>query len=493
MKTKKTEKAQQQEVRYIPESINTILEGLYYKRKDDLYCLLDMIYRKQLYYKKSKLAQAYGFVNINYKTFRQLISKTDNITKGLAFLEENGLVIINHHYLNSDTNSFSKSYRIPSDLLSKKMEVVITDKTINKNISNVRKGMRKEKVKDLAEQQMSFFKSFKIDKQNAQLAIREKTVDEIKKLTKELGLEYSNEVIDNLIDSKGNFAMFRGMILNKEGGKAFFSIMHRMMLSQLHVNSIADGFLFFKKSATNGRLFTNLTSLPSYLRKFIISDENLINIDIKTSQPFFMYTALIGKKGINKDELTEYSKMVTQGLLYETFAERYRTLTGTKPLADAKDEREFAKKQIFKIFFSRVASFAKEKSVFRSIFPTIMGYIDDTNRVENNTLSLQMQNMESDFITKTIMNKCKDENIIPLTIHDSLIVGETTAPRVLQILTETFKDVFGVCPSFHYIYLLEGREEDVEDDNESWFISEDDYDDNNEIFETIYLDDRKTA
>ena len=36
------------------------------------------------------------------------------------------------------------------------------------------------------------------------------------------------------------------------------------MLYNIRINAINDGFLFFKRNDTNGRLDSNLTSLPSF-------------------------------------------------------------------------------------------------------------------------------------------------------------------------------------------------------------------------------------
>jgi hypothetical protein len=48
-----------QENRYLPSTLLTLIQKCDYKRKDDLYCIVDLIYRKQITY-KTELQKKYG-------------------------------------------------------------------------------------------------------------------------------------------------------------------------------------------------------------------------------------------------------------------------------------------------------------------------------------------------------------------------------------------------------------------------------------------------
>src|SRR5690606_36319250 len=129
------------------------------------------------------------------------------------------------------------------------------------------------------------------------------------------------------------------------------------------------------------------------------------------------------------------------------------------------------------------------KNCFRSLFASIMDYIDTTNADKHNTLSVAMQTMESHVILDVVMPACKAVGIAPLTIHDSFLVAESEAPKVREIFEEKFQQLFGLVPSLHYESLFETLTDDCEDNyDDFFFLSNDVEDDNNEIIETIYLD-----
>src|SRR5690606_27497318 len=129
-----------------------------------------------------------------------------------------------------------------------------------------------------------------------------------------------------------------------------------------------------------------------------------------------LYTKLRNEPGLDKAEVERYGGLADSGLLYEFIADKYEESTGRKKT------REQVKKMLFSIFYSKVTSYSSYKSFFRSLFPTIMDYIDITNADKQNTLAVAMQTMESHAILDVVMPACKEVGIMPLTIHDSFIV-----------------------------------------------------------------------
>lgn len=479
MRPKKIEK------RYLPKPLKEVLQNTEYKRKDDLYCIIDLIYRKQVYF-RNKLQMEYGYCQINRKSFENIIPSKDRVLAGLQFLIDNDFIKRNDYYVYG-TGAQAKGYKISKEYLGSKTAVEISDDKICKKIQEHRNKTKKVRVAMLEYEKSKYYKTFKINGPEALQAAKDKAIGDITTLLLNIKYKLSKEQINDLIECTGEYVKHRNIILTLEGGKELHNILHRLMVHQQHIYSIADGFLYFKRNETNGRLDTNLTSLPSYLRKFIVSDETLINLDIKNSQPYFLYTKLRNEPGIDKAEVERYGKLVVTGQIYEYFSEVYERATGK-----VKD-RLAIKKILFKIFYSKVSSFPYYKDVFRSVFPSIMEYIDITNQVQYNTLAVAMQTMESHAILDVVMPACKAVGITPLTVHDSFIVSEKEAQRVKEIFEEKFLELFELVPSLHYESLYEMAPDDNEDDLDELFFLTEGFDDDNMILETKYLNDKRSA
>jgi hypothetical protein len=119
--------------RYIPVLIKSELDKLDYHRKDDLYVILDLIYRKETRF-KADYQDTYGFTEIAKAQFQELLPSSDGFQQAMQFLLDNQLVIRNNFYVMKGGKS--KSYKLPKELLSKTIPVTIQDKNINKRIEN---------------------------------------------------------------------------------------------------------------------------------------------------------------------------------------------------------------------------------------------------------------------------------------------------------------------------------------------------------------------
>lgn len=473
MRPKKNEK------RYIPKPLKELLQNIEYKRKDDLYCIIDLIYRKQVYF-RNKLQEHYGYCQIAIASFENIVPSKERVMAGIAFLIEQGIIKRNEYYVRSLE---AKGYKVCREYLGTKTPVEITDDKINKAIQAYRNKTKKVRVAKMEYEKSKYYKTFKIMVPEALQAAKDKAIWEIHTLLLNLKYSLSNDQINDVLECTGEFIKHRNIILSLENGRELHNILHRLMVHQQHIYSIADGFLYFKRNDTNGRLNTNLTSMPTYLRKFIISDDTLVNLDIKNSQPYFLYTKLRNEPGLDKAEVERYGNLVVTGQIYEYFSEVYEKATGRRK------ERLAVKKMLFKIFYSKVTSFPNYKDVFRSVFPSIMEYIDAANHVHYNTLAIAMQTMESHAILDVVMPACKAVGITPLTVHDSFIVSEKEAPIVKEIFERCFQQMFELVPSMHYEYLCELVQDDNEDELDELFFLTDGYDNDDEsvILETFYL------
>lgn len=462
MKTSKNEK------RYVTLPILEVIQKLQYKRKDDLYCIIDTIYRRQIYF-KTKLQKNYGFIEIPRKSFQKLIPKPENVRNGIDFLIEHDIILCNDFFVRGVS---AKKYKIKVEYLGSKVAVEITDKKINTRIKKVKMDKRKIRVKNMEFVKSKYYKNFKIDYVGASSAITQNTIEEIKSLGNDLGFKLSDSQVRDIIDCKGDYILNRNIFGHLKADSKLNNILHRMMVQEQQVNAINDGYLFFKRNTTNGRLDSNLTSLPSYLRKFIKSDEKLFNLDIKNSQPYFLYTKLLKEESIDSEELELFGSLVLGGTLYEYLVEVFEG-TAFEKLSEFQKpiQRKKSKLNLFRIFYSKIGLYQKIKEQFKSKFPTILEFINQTNLIEHNTLAIQLQEREAVAVLDVIMVKLQKMGIFPFTIHDSFLVTEKELPIVRSVVMESCIELFGVGPQLHEEGLFESKDE-IEEDFEDFDLGD---------------------
>lgn len=445
---------QKQFTRFIPTLVKLELDKLDYKRKDDLYCIIDLVYRKTINY-KTELQKLYSFVEIPNSVFKKLIADSNSINTALKLLIDEGIIISNEHYF---PTVFSKSYKINAELLSKKVVVTIADKNINKRIEALEKENKKFTEKRLEFSKTNYYKTFKIDYNGAYQYIYNEVVSSIRLLAINSKTSLNDDEIKNIIDCKGNWKSNRGRLLMR--GKELHNILHRFTSQHFKILCIDNGYLYFKRNDTNGRLDTNLTNLPTGLRQFLISDEKLYNIDIKNSQPYFLYSLLKVENAIPAEELEKYGKLVIEGVFYEYLADEYEKYCGN--IKTRKDMKGF----LFKIFFSKTASFPKIKEFFGGLFPNIMNYINENNANNNAVVANKLSTIESTTIISVILPALGELGIKPFTIHDSFVCKESEIETIVEIFNQKTYSMYGISPSLHVKTLLEDSTDstDIDDD-----------------------------
>lgn len=299
---------------------------------------------------------------------------------------------------------------------------------------------------------------------DAHKSIKQHTVDNIISLCESLGIQTTRERAEEVLTKDENWPRFnlRTQILVHEKGKELLGILHRHIVHSTRVSAISDGYSFFKRNTTNNRLDTNLTSLPSYLRKHIIAHEPLVNIDIKNSQPLFLYAILKDDTMIEEAELLHFGELVTSGRLYEYLIEKYDALYGK---VKARDQM---KRLVFRVLFSKVDKRQPEKVFFRSVFPSIMDFIDRTNHEQNNVLAILLQKREAYCVLDVIMPRLKASGIIPLTIHDSYVCCKREAEYVISTINEVMTELLGIVPSLSQVSLIEEEAEE-----QQWSLTSD--------------------
>lgn len=255
-------------------------------------------------------------------------------------------------------------------------------------------------------------------------------------------------------------------------------LIYYMMLENFHDKR----FRYFKRNKTNNRLDTNLTNLKSELRQFIKGDYT--SIDLKNSQPFFLSILLInliknnrtnrccmldlnnivktfGNKAIknilkirqNKENaflanLKSFYNEVLTGNLYEYFKENYKDEILT---------RKQIKEIMFKVLFSSNACikngrifypFKKEKEAFASVYPFVIETIEILKSKDNSILPIYLQKIESYIFIDCISKRLVENGIIPLTIHDSVIVPTNKVNETMSLIKDVFNEYFNCIPVF---------------------------------------------
>jgi hypothetical protein len=223
------------------------------------------------------------------------------------------------------------------------------------------------------------------------------------------------------------------------------------IVNKIRLGKIHNKDWFFKQDEY-GRVHTNLTTLSSKYRAYLdVENENLINIDIRNSQPLFLLLTLreeIQEHTIRcalfetNNELTKYADLVQVGNLYEFFSEVYNC------------DRDSAKKKIFVEIFGKKIS--KE---FRAVFPNLSQVIDDIKGKDYRRVAWMMQRKESQLMINQVCGDllAQDENIFLATIHDSILTTKQNVDATKTAILTRF-NALGISPTLKVETLAPSRE-----------------------------------
>jgi hypothetical protein len=245
------------------------------------------------------------------------------------------------------------------------------------------------------------------------------------------------------------------------------------------------------KKETDNRLHTIITRINKSLLKFVTYKNNRLGeIDIKTSQPLFLFIVLnsifnttvnsklktflkdkLGKdlqkklieNGIDKEELKEFGKIILEGDLYKYlitkieiqknshgkyYYKKYDKKRKTHITVQFKSKRELMKKATLRAMYGGRGDIVND---IHKIFPSIKIIINLINNEKGlsttkNHLSNVLQNLEAyivlDLIAKDVSDKFKE---IPLlSKHDSLITYANSIEEVKEFMTTKFKEYTGI-------------------------------------------------
>ena len=196
----------------------------------------------------------------------------------------------------------------------------------------------------------------------------------------------------------------------------------------------------------NKRMHHNLSNLASVFRKHLhISGERLGQIDIKNSQPLFLYLHLIDSKEVDRQELIKYGENCIKGQFYETLASEQNTKL------NAHNRKEYKQKVFASIFFGKDYEVMSEtEKAFNRLYPTIHAYMTKLKREQGyRVISEILQKSEADFIYKAItyIDKCTGYHKVPLlAIHDCIVTTESNLESVTELLKNYFVEQYVILP-----------------------------------------------
>ncbi len=412
-------------------------------QKDGFYFMIDSFYRFRAYNKNPQLTKD-GLITITSKHFRNYLGKNYYLYR--IWLEKSQIIVCDQ--IKKEGKSYA--YGIHPDVNSKGVPV-----TLSKN-SVIRKKI--------------------IEIRNKQKKLHKNPGEHILQMKK----EFNNIKID--IDK----AM---LWLEKNLEKKIIDY-NKYNASLISIYMIEEKDFYFNINSTNGRLDTNLTNLKSDLRKYIIGD--YYQLDLKNSQPLilnfilkyvlengqylsklkhsnppppyiypFLGTnspCLLDNKLKNNElrrlknipfsdkdliEITRYKEDTFYKDFYEEMSKDY-----FKNKNLGQDSRKDMKVLLYKIFFSKNESYKEEKKIFSKKYPFVYNLISKLKSNQHNTLALCLQKIESDIFIKIVAKKICEKKIIPLTIHDSIVVPKEHLEISKKILIDTYLELFGETPQF---------------------------------------------
>jgi hypothetical protein len=198
--------------------------------------------------------------------------------------------------------------------------------------------------------------------------------------------------------------------------------------------------LRFNRNKTNNRLDTNLTNLSSDLRPFIIGYDEMSYLDLKNSQPVLFNIWLRNhRKGASESliaEIDRYYSLTTSGQWYEELMRIYET-----------NDRAECKKRWMEIAYSQNKHYADKKQVFENAYPGIYGIIKDSKKSDHKAFAIGLQKLESKIFIDDISRELVKRGIIPLTLHDGLMVPKDREEETLQVMRSVLKSYLGTEPT----------------------------------------------
>jgi hypothetical protein len=183
------------------------------------------------------------------------------------------------------------------------------------------------------------------------------------------------------------------------------------------------------RNETNNRLDTNLTNMSSLLVDEICLQNNLMQLDLSSSQFNLCSNHLTHK--LTTDDFIRFKTLSSSGNLYTSIQQEL----GLKSVKEAKNA-------MFEILFSARNNKTLFKSKLKEVFPSVVAWIDEYKKAHgDNQFSIMLQQIESDLFIDKILKRVKKLKYFCLTKHDSLIIRRSDYEAILSIVKEEFEKI----------------------------------------------------
>lgn len=183
------------------------------------------------------------------------------------------------------------------------------------------------------------------------------------------------------------------------------------------------------RNETNKRLDTNLTNMSSLLVDEICLQNNLMQLDLASSQ-FCLFSNHLTQK-LATDDFIRFKTLSSSGNLYASIQQ----VLGLKSVKEAKNA-------MFEILFSARNNKTLFKSKLKEVFPSVVAWIDEYKKAHgDNQFSIMLQQIESDLFIDRILKRVKKLKYFCLTKHDSLIIRRSDYEAILSIVKEEFEKI----------------------------------------------------
>ncbi|RXG30657.1 hypothetical protein [Leeuwenhoekiella marinoflava] len=246
-----------------------------------------------------------------------------------------------------------------------------------------------------------------------------------RKYTQKLEQKYSDGKID-----KDTLLRAKAILQNK--------YLNRISTVNNLRNPKKDKSWLFSRKGINRRLNTNLTMMASDLRQFIIGYEDMSYLDLSNSQPVLFNVTLQELKEKASDrlkiEIDKYFEITINGGWYEKLSEVFEC------------DRETAKKNWMLIAYSKNKDCRKLKNKFKKSFPEIFKVIENKKRRDYKQFSIGLQKIESNIFIDVICKRLVENGVLPLSIHDGVLVDKKQTEPTYQIMTDSLSEYIGAIP-----------------------------------------------
>ena len=221
--------------------------------------------------------------------------------------------------------------------------------------------------------------------------------------------------------------------LKREYDNGFISYSNYIR-NRMSIETIQNKDIFWNFDSY-GRMHTNFTVLKKAIRNnyLTINGEELTELDIKNSQPFFLAKFLAEHMQPNM-ELDSFIDSVKNNKFYNTIQDESMT-------------RKEVKGFVFKVFFGK-NFLDKDNQKFRKVWPTIWNWIKEykQNNHQHAALAWQLQRMESDLIFNQVCTEIKkaDQSIKLFTVHDSIFFPKNKLEIVKPIFDAAIQKTLNI-------------------------------------------------